>query len=426
MGFVPALRIVLATATIALAGISAAGSGAAVRFTPLPESFCSPVFSGGAQPQVLIASDLPIRWFPFHKSTLEMQSAIKFVLAKHGYKAGRLRVGYQSCDDSSPQESQGDLTKCAGNAKAFASDASAVGVVGTWSSQCAAVEIPILNTAPNGPLVLVSPTNTKVGLTHASAGTSPGEPARYYPTGQRNFVRLLSADDAQGRADAFLADRLGERRIFLLDDGTGYGLSVAEAFTSAAHKLSVPVAGVASWDPAQAGFSGLLSRVRAAHADGVFLAGSDSPNAAKLIRAMRAALGPKGVLIASDGFSPAGLARAVGRAAEGMYVSVPGATLANLNPLGLEIARRFGPYRLGSGGPVYAAEAVEVLLAAIARSDGTRESVTRAVLATRITNGILGTFTFDHNGDSTYNPVLIFHVLHGRARLDRVVAAPPP
>jgi ABC-type branched-subunit amino acid transport system substrate-binding protein len=82
-------------------------------------------------------------------------------------------------------------------------------------------------------------------------------------------------------------------------------------------------------------------------------------------------------------------------------------------------------YRLRSGGPVYAAEAAEVLLTAIAHSDGTRDSVTRAVFATRIKNGILGTFTFDRNGDSTYNPILIYHVLHGRARLNRVVTAPP-
>ncbi len=203
-------------------------------------------------------------------------------------------------------------------------------------------------------------------------------------------------------------------------------MSVAEAFNSAAHRLSLAVAGAASWNPGQARFSALVRHVRAARADGVFLAGSDSPNAANLIRALRAALGPKGVLIAPDGFSPAGLAKQIGPAAEGMYVSVPGATLAELNPLGHEIARRFGPYRLGSGGPVYAAEAAEVLLAAIARSDGTRDSVTRAVLATRIKNGILGTFTFDRNGDSTYNPILIFQVLHGRTRLNRVVTAPPP
>jgi branched-chain amino acid transport system substrate-binding protein len=424
--FVAALRIALLAAMIGLAGVSAAGSGAAVRFTPLPESFCSPVFSGGVQPQVLIVSDLPIRWFPFHMSTLEMQAAIRFVLARQGYKAGRFRVGYQSCDDSSPRNSSGDLTKCAANTKAFAADASAIGVIGTWSSQCAAVEIPILDTAPHGPLVLVSPTNTDVGLTHATAGTSPGEPARYYPNGRRNFVRLLSADDAQGRADALVAERAGARRVFVLDDGTSYGLSVADAFNSTAHRLSLAIAGVAAWNPGQAHFSALERRVRAARADGVFLAASDSPNAPKLVRALRAALGPKGVLIAPDGFSPAGLAREVGPAAMGMYVSVPGATLAGLNPLGREIARRFGPYRLGSGGPVYAAEATEVLLAAIARSDGTRDSVTRAVFATRIKNGILGTFTFDRNGDSTYNPILIYQVLHGRARLNRVVTAPPP
>ena len=417
----------LAAVTIGLAGISSAAWGAADQLTPLPQSFCSPVFSGDAQPQVLIVSDLPIRGFPFHHATVEMEAAIRFVLAQHHYKAGPFRVGYQSCDDASPQDTSGDLTKCAANAKAFAADASVIGVIGTWSSNCAAVEIPILDTAPHGPLVLVSPTNTNVGLTHAAAGTRPGEPARYYPNGRRNFVRLLSADDAQGRADALLADRLGARGVFVLDDGTGYGLSVAEAFRSAARKLSLPVAGSATWNPEQTRFSALARRVRDARADGVFLAGGGSPSAVNLIRALRAVLGRKGALIASDGFSPAGaVARQVGPAAEGMYVSVPGTTLAGLNPLGREIARRFGPYHLGSGGPVYAAEAAEVLLDAIARSGGTRGSVTRAVFATRVEHGILGTFAFDRNGDSTYNPTLIFQMLHSTGQLNRVIVAPPP
>jgi len=157
----------------------------------------------------------------------------------------------------------------------------------------------------------------------------------------------------------------------------------------------------------------------------VFLAGFGCPTCGELIRALRAAVGRDGTIIASDGFGPgAATARAAGKAAEGVYAGTAGTTLARLSPLGREIARRFGPYRLGSGGPAYAAEAVEVLLDAIARSDGTRASVTRALFATRIRNGILGSFSFDANGDSTLNPILIFRIEHGKDVLDRVLVAP--
>ena len=410
-----------------LVGCAAASAHAAPRPTALPLSFCSPVVSGSAEPQVLVVSDFPVKGFDDQHTTLQMQAAIRFILARHGFRAGRVAIGYQACDDAGPQASNGDLTKCAANAKAYAQNGDVVGVIGTWSSQCAAVEIPILEQAPDGPLGMVSPANTNIGLTHADAGTAPGDPGRYYPAGVRNFVRVISADDAQARADALLAKRLGARRVFVLNDGTGYGLSVHAGFRAAARKLELRVVGVGSWSPDQTHFAGLAAKVRAARPDAVFLGGSGCPGCAALLRQLRTIVGRSGVLIASDGFTPvADVARAYGAAAQGLYVSVPGTSFSQLSPLGRSIARRFGPYRLGSGGPAYAAQAAEVLLAAIARSDGTRRSITSHLFSTRMRGGILGSFGFDRNGDTTLNPVLVYRV-HGRSgHFERVVDAPSP
>src|SRR5262249_37445338 len=157
---------------------------------PLPQTFCSPMFHGSAQPQVLIASDLPVRYFPKRKKTLALQAAIRYELGRRGYKAGKYAIGYQACDDSSPQQGSVALAKCAANAKAYAQSESVVGVIGTWSSVCSAVELPILNRASDGPLGLISSTNTYVGLTHKGGGTPPGDPGRFYPTGTRSFVRI--------------------------------------------------------------------------------------------------------------------------------------------------------------------------------------------------------------------------------------------
>jgi ABC-type branched-subunit amino acid transport system substrate-binding protein len=62
---------------------------------------------------------------------------------------------------------------------------------------------------------------------------------------------------------------------------------------------------------------------------------------------------------------------------------------------------------------VYAAQATEVLLDAIARSDGTRPSVLKELFATRITNSLLGSFGFDANGDISESPVTIVRVQGG-------------
>jgi len=213
---------------------------------------------------------------------------------------------------------------------------------------------------------------------------------------------------------------------FVLNDGSGYGLQVAAAFEATARALGVEPCRHRCMEPSAIALPGARAAGSRLPCRRVFLGGYGCDGCPALVRGLRSALGPKGALIAPDGFTPVDdLAKAVGAASEGMYVSLPGVTAAKLSPLGQEIARRFGPYRLGSGGPAYAAEAVEILLDAIARSDRSRASVTRNLFTAEVRNGILGSFRFDRNGDPTYNPVIIFRVHAGRGLLDRVLAAPP-
>ena len=80
------------------------------------------------------------------------------------------------------------------------------------------------------------------------------------------------------------------------------------------------------------------------------------------------------------------------------------------------------------------AQATELVLRAIARSDGTRASVLSHLRASRVKDGILGTFSFDDKGDVTPGWVPIVRYtrpakgtaahLKG-AVVDRVVRLPP-
>jgi ABC-type branched-subunit amino acid transport system substrate-binding protein len=56
----------------------------------------------------------------------------------------------------------------------------------------------------------------------------------------------------------------------------------------------------------------------------------------------------------------------------------------------------------------YAPRAAEILLDAIARSEGTRASVTRMLFRTEVDGGILGDIRFDENGDLVEGPVTIY------------------
>jgi len=65
-----------------------------------------------------------------------------------------------------------------------------------------------------------------------------------------------------------------------------------------------------------------------------------------------------------------------------------------------------------------------VLLDAIARSDGSRPSITAQLFKTKVTNGILGSFSFDAKGDTTSGAVTIYRIVHGAPKLLKVITPP--
>ena len=164
-----------------------------------------------------------------------MQQSIQFVLEKQfKFKAGNYTVGYQGCDDSTAQTGAWDSAKCSSNARAYASERTLIGVLGTFNSGCAKLEVPILNRAPGGPIAMLSSANTNVGLTHNAPWNSPGEPGIYYPTGIRNYARVAATDDYQGPAAADLMKAKGIKSVFILNDNQTFGKGVAQAFQARA------------------------------------------------------------------------------------------------------------------------------------------------------------------------------------------------
>jgi branched-chain amino acid transport system substrate-binding protein len=424
-------------------GAQAAASGLTAGATALPASSCGAItYAGRDKLDFLIASDLPLQG-PARASTLPMTDAIRFVLARHGFRAGRFTVGYQSCDDSTAQAGDYVFGKCRANAKAYAGDVDLLGLIGPYNSDCAFAELPLLSRARAGPLAVISGQNTSPTLTHAVPGVRPGTLDVLYPQGRRNYARLIAPDDVQGAADAVLAQALGVRRVYVLrsSDNDGYGPTITGGFVPAARKLGLQVVGTAAWNQSASSFERLVAAVARRRPDGVFLGGYQPDGVGALLRELRLRLGPGVKIIASDGFTSfTHLQHEAGRAAVGVYVSYPGRPNESLPAPGRRFVRSFAAVEpagiVVSYAAVYAAEATEVLLDAIARSDGTRASVTNALLAGRVRGGILGDFHFDAEGDIDPSPVTIFRVVRGPQRslthlpdfdggvVDRVVSVP--
>jgi branched-chain amino acid transport system substrate-binding protein len=395
--------------------------------SPLPAASCAPiVYEGEGEPDLLIASDLPLQGAS-RRQNVEMSQAVEFVLRERGFMAGDKRIAYQSCDDSTAQAGKWDSAKCASNAQAYAENPKVVGVIGTFNSGCVALIIPVLNRAPDGPVVIVSPGNSYLGFTKAGPGTKPGEPASYYPSGKLNFTRVVAADDFQGAADAMLAQQLGLKNVFVLNDKELYGAGIATLTRAALQKLGIGVAGFQGWDAKGASFEALASRVKASGADGVYLGGIIDNQGGKLIKDMRAALGPDVPIIVPDGFTPLqAVVAEAGPASEGVYVTVAGLPTEQLGGRGKEFVDAFSEQVGGLPVPyaAYAAQAAEVLLDAIADSDGSRAAITENVFGTTVTGGILGDFSFTEAGDTTANPVTVYRIVNGQQTTDRVITPP--
>jgi branched-chain amino acid transport system substrate-binding protein len=420
-------RIVLGSAigtVLGLVALAATVTGAFAHSngaTPLPASSCSAIQNPSGN--LLIASDLPLQGAG-RTQTIQMTKAIAYEFNKAGWKAGNYTIAYQSCDDSTAQAGKWDSATCQSNATNYAADASLVANIGTFNSGCAEIEIPILNKAPNGPVAMVSPANTYVGLTHSGPGTAAGEPQKYYPTGTRNYARVVAADDYQGAADATLAQSLGIKKLFVLNDAEAYGQGVATNTKNAAGKLGIKIVKFEAYDPKATSFSALALAIKNSGAQGVFIGGLICENGGKLVHDI--VTGDPGVkLLLPDGFTPvAATVQQSGGKGNGAYYSVAGLPNSQLPQEGKGFVSDFSnanghatvdPYS------VYAAEAAQVVLAAIANSDGTRAGVNSALFKVNIQNGYIGPVSFNANGDISHNAVTIYKAVNGVAQTYKVI-----
>ncbi len=350
-----------------------------------------------------IVSDLPLQGSNLVQ-TGQMVDAIEYVLEQADNKAGDYTIEFESFDDAIASTGNWDEALCASNAREYLEDESIVGVIGTYNSGCAAIIMEILN---EGPVAMVSPANTYAGLTHAAPGTEPGEPEKYFPSGERNYVRVVASDDKQGAVGAsYMKDELGVTKVFILDDKELYGKGVADAFEGAAQEIGLEVVGHEGWDKDAPNYTALMTKIKSLGADGVYIGGVSPNNGGQLIKDKVATLGDNEAvkLLVSDGFVLDSLFQDAGNEnANGAWGTAPTLPVTQLTGAGAEFRDGFQE-SIGEGENIqvytlYAATAAQVLLDAIARSDGTREDIITQVFATDLTDLATGDMAFDENGD---------------------------
>jgi branched-chain amino acid transport system substrate-binding protein len=385
--------------------------------------------SGGGGGTVDVYSSLPLQGAS-RPQTTAMVEGIKLALEQRGGKAGPTTVKYTSLDDSTAQAGTWTPEATQANARKVAQDDAAVAYIGEFNSGASAVSIPLLNEVP---VAQVSPANTYVGLTSDEPGSEPGEPEKFYPTGERNYLRIVPKDTIQAAALVTLMKQDGCKKAYILNDKEVYGAGLARNMELSAKDVGLEIAGNEGIDPKAPNFRSQAATMKSAGVDCFAFSGITANGAVQLFKDVAAALpdaklyGPDGV--AESGFSDPGEGGIPENVASRVKVSVATLSPDEYPPDGRKFFSDFEK-KYGEKNPdpyaIYGYEAMDLVLDACEKlgdkcSD--KQAMIDALFDTKGRESVLGTYDIDENGDTTLTDYGIYSIKGGELQYDQTIKA---
>jgi branched-chain amino acid transport system substrate-binding protein len=377
---------------------------------------------GGDGGSVTIYSSFPLQGAS-RPTGLALQNGIELAFEQANYEAGGVTIEFEPLDDATAQAGQWTPEAESANAKRAAQDDSAVAYLGTFNSGAAAISIPILNEAG---LAMLSPGNTAVGLTSDDPGadTEAGEPEIYYPTGERNYARIVPKDTVQGAALAQLMDEDGCTVVGILHENEVFGEGLATNVELAAEEYDYETINAGGIDTKAANYRSTAADLADQGVDCFFFGGITASNAVQLYKDVAAAI-PGVKLYGDDGVADSDFAGGLPEdVAANTKVTV--ATLSE-EDYGSEGAEFYQAYEeeYGKAEPyaIYGYEAGQLILDVLERAEDPtdRASVVEALFETTDRDSILGTYSIDENGDTTLTDYGVFRIEDGEIVFDHKI-----
>jgi branched-chain amino acid transport system substrate-binding protein len=348
--------------------------------------------------------------------TKPMVNGIKLALDQAHNKAGDYTVKYTSLDDATAQAGEWDPGQTAANARKAAADPNTVYYIGEFNSGASEVSIPILN---NAGIPQVSPANTYVGLTTNEPGSAPGEPDKYYPTGNRTYLRIVPRDSIQSAADLMAMKQAGCTKVAVANDKEAYGAGLAALLELEKKQFGVDITSNTGIDPKAPNFRSYAQQVKNEGADCFFFAGIVSNGAVQLAKDINAAL-PSAKIFGGDGVCTSSYTNAKEGGVPSNIAPLIQCTVATLDlnsyPGGKDFIKAYSD-KYGDSNPdpyaIYGYEAMKLGLDTISSlgADGNdKTKVLDALFATKDRHSVLGTYGFDPNGDTTLTSYGLYKV----------------
>src|SRR5690348_2813286 len=383
--------------------------------------------SSGGGKTLTIFSSLPLQGAS-RVQTEALVNGAKLALEQAGGKAGAHTIKYESLDDSTAQAGSWTPEAESANALKAAQDESTAVYIGAFNSGASKVSIPILSEAG---VPQISPANTYVGLTTNDPGSEPGEPDKYYPTGDRTYTRIVPKDTIQAAALVTLMKSDGCTKVAMTNDKEVYGAGLARVIELSAKEQGLELTSNDAIDKNASNYRSLAQKAKAAGADCFIYSGITANNAVQQFKDFAAALGKDAKLYGPDGIAETGFVSEKDGgipASLDPQVKVTVATLSpdQYPPEGQEFFKAFTEkYGVDNPDPysIYGYEAMSLALDAIKRSDGTKEGIKKALFETKDRDSVLGNYSIDENGDTTLTDYGAYGVENGELKFDQTIKA---
>jgi branched-chain amino acid transport system substrate-binding protein len=268
------------------------------------------------------------------------------------------------------------------------SDPMVVAASGHWNSSCALATIHTFHSFKMPFMVwgAISPRVTEYN----------------YPEVTRNCPTLVQENVPFAK---WVIQELGYKKFSIISDTTDYGEQNTKAFKELAAKDGAEILSVDAVPTGTTDFRPILTKIKGLNPSAIYFGGVVMEGA--LSRSQMEKLDINKLFCAVSGLADDKFNEVAGKAAEGVIITKPGFDLDELKG-GVDFKKAYDDqgYKEPTGAyGIYAYEAANIILAAIKQAGpDDKEAIAKAIRGIKY-SGILGTTTFDQNGQTELAPV---------------------
>ena len=225
---------------------------------------------------------------------------------------------------------------------------------------------------------------------------------KYTQQGFKTAFRVVANDSQLGGAlGRYAVEKLGAKKIAVIDDRTAYGQGVADEFAKSAQAKGVQVVAQQYTNDKATDFNAILTAIKAKNPDVVFFGGMDAV-AGPMLRQMKA-LGIKAKFMGGDGICSEGLAKLAGDGiSDGQVICAEAGGVEDAQKKGLEDFKAAYKKKFGQDVQIYAPyvyDSMMVMVEAMKKANSVEPAKYLPELGKTSYKGVTGNIAFDSKGD---------------------------